>query len=162
MSISSKIRLMRSLVISIFLCACETWTSSADTERRIRALEMRCFRRLFGISYRDRITNEEVKNRVINEIGPYTDLLAIVKQRKLRWYGHVTRSSGLSKTILQGTVPGGRRRGGKKKLWEDNIREWTGLEKIDTLRKAENREEWRRMVAASSLAPQRTRLLRDQ
>ena len=70
--------------------------------------------RLLGISYRDRIINEEVKNRVINEIGPYTDLLAIVKQRKLRWYAHVTRSSGLSNTTLQGTVTGGRK-GGRQK-----------------------------------------------
>ena len=45
-----------------------------------------------------------------NAIGPYEDLLTSVKRRKLKWYGHVTRSSGLAKTILQGTVQGGRRR----------------------------------------------------
>ena len=32
--------------------------------------------------------------------------LTIVKRRKLQWYGHVSRSSGLAKTILQGTVKG--------------------------------------------------------
>ena len=53
---SSKIRLMRSLAMSIFLYACETWTITADIERRIQALEMRCFRKLFGISYRDHMT----------------------------------------------------------------------------------------------------------
>ena len=42
-------------------------------------------------------------------------------------YGHVSRSSGLAKTILQGTVKGGRRQGGQRKRWADNIREWTGL-----------------------------------
>ena len=63
-AISSKIRLMHSLVMSIFLYACETWTIRADIERRIQALEMRCFRKLLGISYRDHITNEEV-NRAI-------------------------------------------------------------------------------------------------
>ena len=60
-AINSKIRLMRSLAMSIFLYACETWTITADIERRIHALEMRCFRKLLGISYRDHITNEEVK-----------------------------------------------------------------------------------------------------
>ena len=159
-ALSSKIRLMRSLVISIFLYACESWTLTADTERRIRALEMRCFRKLLGISYKDHITNEEIKNRVTNEIGPYSDLLTIVKKRKLQWYGHVTRSSSLSKTILQGTVPGGRKRGRQKKRWEDNISEWTGLGLKETLRKAEKREEWRRVVAASSVAPLRTQRLR--
>ena len=58
--------------------------------------------------------------------GPHEHLLTIVKRRKLQWYGHVTRSSGLAKTILQVTVKGGRRQGRQRKQWEDNIREWTG------------------------------------
>ena len=57
--------------------------------------------------YSDHITNEEVKARIGNAIGPCEDLLTSVKRRKLKWYGHVTRSSGLAKTILQGTVQGG-------------------------------------------------------
>ena len=78
-------------------------------------MEMRCFRKLLGISCRDHITNEEVKARIGNAIGPYEDLLTTVKRRKLKWYGHVTRSSGLAKTIVQGTVQGGRRRGRQMK-----------------------------------------------
>ena len=128
MAISSKIRLMRSLAMSIFLYACKTWTITADIERRIQVLEMRCFRKLLGISYRDHITNEKVKARIGNAIGPSEDLLTTVKRRKLKWYGHVTRPSGLAKTVLQGTVHGGRRRGRQQKRWEDNIKEWTGLE----------------------------------
>ena len=73
-AISSKIRLMRSLAMSIFLYACETWTITADIERKIQALEMRCFRKLLGISYRDHITNEEVNAKIGNAIGPYEDL----------------------------------------------------------------------------------------
>ena len=57
----------------------------------------------------------------------YEDLLTIVKRRKLQWYGHVSRSSGLTKTVLQGTVKGGRRQDRQKKRWEDNIRVWTSL-----------------------------------
>ena len=45
------------------------------------------------------------------------------KKHKLKWFGHVSRSSGL----LQGTVQGGRRRCRKKKPWQNNISEWTGL-----------------------------------
>ena len=113
--------------MSIFLCACETWAITADIER-IQALEMRYFRKLLGISYRDHITNEKVKARIGNAIGPYEGLLTSVKRRKLKWYGHVTRSSGLAKTVLQGTVQGGRRRSKQGKRWEDNVKEWTGLE----------------------------------
>ena len=161
-AISSKIRLMRSLAMSIFLYACETWTITADIERRIQALEMTCFRKLLGNSYRDHITNEEVKSRIGNAIGPYEDLLTTVKRRKLKWFGHVTRSSGLAKTILQGTVQGGRRRGRQRKRWEDNIKEWTGLEWNIMLRKAENREEWRKLVVKSTVVPQRSARLRDR
>ena len=45
-SLSSKIQLMRSLVTSIFLYTCESWTSTAELQRRIQAKEMRCYRRL--------------------------------------------------------------------------------------------------------------------
>ena len=54
------------------------------------------------------VQRSHVKARIGNAIGPYEDLLTTVKRRKLKWYGHVTRSSGLAKTILQGTVEGGR------------------------------------------------------
>ena len=124
-NISSQIRLMQSLIISIFLYACEICTITAELEKKIQTTEMRCFRRLLGISYRDHVTNEKVGNRIRQAIGPYEDLLTTVKKRKLRWYGHKTRSTGLAKMILQGTVQGGRRRGRQKKRWED-VTEWTG------------------------------------
>ena len=59
----------------------------------------------------------------------------------MKWYGHVTRASGLAKTVLQGTVRGGRRRGRPRKQWEDNIRDWMGLKLSDAMRRAEEREE---------------------
>ena len=74
-------------------------------------------------------------------------ILLIVKRRKLQGYGHVSRSSGLAKTILQGTVKGGRRQGRQRKRWEDNIRKWTGLEFGRSERAVENRGKWRKLVA---------------
>ena len=73
---------MRFLAMSIFLYACETWTIAAYTERRIQVLEMRCFRKLLGISYRDHVNNEKMNARIGNAIGPYEDLTS-VKRRKL-------------------------------------------------------------------------------
>ena len=78
--------------------------------------------------------------RIQQAIGPQEDLLTIVKRRKLQWYGHVSRSSGLAKTILQGTMKGGRRQGRQRKRWEDNIRKWIGLEFGKSQRAVENRE----------------------
>ena len=51
------------------------------------------------------------------DIKHYEELLTIVEKRTLQWQGRVTRASGLSKTILQGTVQGGRRRGRQMKNW---------------------------------------------
>ena len=121
-SLNSKTRLIRSLVTFIFLYACESLTLTAELQRRIQAMEMRCYRKILRISYKDHVSNEEVRAKIQQAIGPHEDLLTIVKRRKLQWCGHVSRSSGLAKTILKGTVKGGRRQGGQRKRWEDNIK----------------------------------------
>ena len=78
------------LVLSIFLYACEAWTLMAEIQRKIQALEMRYYITIFGISYKDHITNEDVHNTIRNEAGEYKDFLTTVKKRKMKWYGHVT------------------------------------------------------------------------
>ena len=99
---------------------------------------MRCYSKILRISYKDHVTNEEVRTKIQQATGTQGDLLMIVKRRKLQWYGHVSRSSGLAKTILQGTMKGGRRQGRQRKRWE-NIREWTGLEFAKSQMAVENR-----------------------
>ena len=152
---------MRPIVKSIFLYACESKTLTAELQRRIQAMEMRCYRKILRISYKDHVTNEEVCAKIQKAIRPYKDLLTIVQRRKLQWYGHVSRSSGLAKTILQGTVKGGRRQGRQRKRWEDNIKEWKGLEFAKSQRAVENRGKWRKLVAKSSVVPERPPRLKD-
>ena len=94
---------------------------------------------ILRISKKDHVTNEEVRAKIQQGIEPHEDFLTIVKRRKLQWYDHVCRSSGLAKTILHGTVKGGRRQGRQRKRWEDNIREWTGLDFAKSQRAVENR-----------------------
>ena len=60
----------------------------------------------------------------------------------------------MAKTILQGTVKGGRRQGKEKKKWEDNIKEWTGLEFAKSQRTVEYRGKWRKLVVKSSVVSQ--------
>ena len=75
-----KIQLMRSLALSAFLYAWETWTLTADLQRRIQATEMRCYRKILGINYTDRITNDEVRCRT----------------RRWRWEDNIKEWTGLS------------------------------------------------------------------
>ena len=55
-------------------------------------------------------------------------LLATDKRWKLVWFGHVTYDNSLSKTILQGTFEGERRRGRQRTCWINKIKEWTSLQ----------------------------------
>ena len=75
-----------------------------------------------NILYKDHVTNEEVRRKIQAAIGEYDELLTLIKKRKLRWFGHVSMSSGLAKTILLGIVKGKRKRG-RQKRWEDSIKE---------------------------------------
>ena len=127
-SLSSKIRLICSLVTLIFLYACESWTLTGELQRRIQVMEMKCYCKILPISYKDHGTNEELHAKIQQAIGPHEDLLTIIKRCGLQLYEHVSCSTGLAKTILQGTVKVGRRQCRQRKRWEDNIREWTGLE----------------------------------
>ena len=61
---------------------------------------MRCYLKILLISYKDHVTNEDVLAKVQQVIEPNEDLLTIVKKRKLKWYGYVSRSSGLAKNRL--------------------------------------------------------------
>ena len=135
---------MCSLVTSIFLYACELWTLTAELQRRIQLTS-------HGSEVLPEDTTYLIQRPCYQQgslcqdpaaIGPQEDLLTIVKRRKLQWYGHVSRPSGLAKTTLQGTVQGGGRQGRQRKRWEDNIREWTGLEFGKSQRAVENREKW--------------------
>ena len=74
-------------------------------------MEIRCYRKILHISDKDQVINKEVRAKIQQAVRPDEDLLTIIKRRKLQWYGHDSHSSGLTKTILQGTVKGGRRQG---------------------------------------------------
>ena len=105
-SFKTKLKLYRALAVSILLYGCESWTLTAETERRIQTFETKCVRR-----------------QVDSLVGKQVSLLAILKRRKLSWFGHITRHN--DKTILQSTLEGKRRRGRQRKNWLDNIQEWT-------------------------------------
>ena len=112
---------------------------------------MICYRRLLKISYKDHVSYEQVRRKIQSVIGEYDELMILVMKRKLRWFGFVSRSSGLAK----GTVKGKGRRGRQRKQWEENIKEWTGIEFASSTRPAENRTRWKGIVTNSYVVPRR-------
>ena len=150
-SFPTKMKLYRALALSTLLYGCESWTMTAETTKRVQSFETKCFRRMLGISWSERKTNDFVRAQVTSLDGPQDPLLAIIKRRKLTWFGHVSRHNSLPKTILQGTLEGGRKRGRQQKSWLDNIKEWTRMDSPTLIRKAEDRACWRQLARTSSL-----------
>ena len=130
---------MRSLVTSIFLYACEAWTFTAELQRRIQAMEIKCYLKVLRISYEHHVNNEEVRAKIQQAIGPHEDLPTMGKRRKLQWYGHVSRSSGLARII--DTVKGGRRQGRQE---EEVGKQHQGMDKPGIRQKSQRAVESRK------------------
>ena len=140
-----KIRLMGSLVTSISMYACESWTLTAESWRRIQAMEMRCYRKILRISYKDHDTNEEFHAKIQQAIGQHEDLLITVKRRKMQLYGLVSRSSVWPKPSCKAQCKreedkGDRGRGGKTTSGSGQA--WSSLSLRGLWRTGKNGEKW--------------------
>ena len=132
-------------ILSVFYSVCQLPNGSRPSK------PSRCLRKLLRIPYMEHKTNDCVGSMISSLVGPQEPLLATVKRRKLAWFGHVTCQNSLSKTIPQGTLEGGRRRGWQRKCWMDNIKEWTSLPMPELPTRASCRKDWKRISAESSL-----------
>ena len=106
---------------------------------------MKGLRKILWVSWTAKKTNEWV----LNKAGVKRELLDAVKARKLAYNGHTMRKqrSCLEKEIMQGTMPGARRRGRPRTAWMDNIKTWTGLPVEESMiRMIEDRGKWRKYV----------------
>ena len=115
---------------------------TAELQRRIQATEMRCYRKILRISYKDHVANKEVCAKIQQAIGPHESLLTIVKRHKLQWHGHVSHSSGLAKTILHGTGKGGKK---TRETKEEVRRQHQGMDKPGVRQVPEGSREGRKM-----------------
>ena len=126
-------------------------------------MEMRCYRKVLRSSCKDHVTNEEVRTKIQQAIGPHEDLLTVnVKemQTAVEWpclpfirsgQNHIARHSERGKKTRQTEKEVGRQH-----------REWTGLEFAKSQRAVWNREKWRNLVVKSSVVSQRRSRLRDR
>jgi len=115
-----------------------------NEKTRLEAFEMKGLRKILCVSWTAKKTNEWV----LNKAGVKRELLDTVKTRKLAYYGHTMRKQGncLEKEIMQGTMPGARRRGRPCTACIDNIKRWTGLFVEESIRMTDDRDKWRKYV----------------
>jgi len=117
------------------------WTLRKNEETHLDAFETKGLRKILR-GFMD-------SNKwLLNTAGVRRELLDTVKARKLAYYGHTMRKqeSCLEKEIMQGTMPGARRRGRPPTAWMDNIKTWTGLSVEESIRMTEDRDKWKKYV----------------
>ena len=140
-SMGLKVRLYMSLIRPIALYASETWTLTSASKRRLETFEMRCLRVLMGVTIRDRIRSEHIRNH----LGVKESIVETVKIKRLKWFGHVMRrppESFVNKAYL-GDFQHRRPRGRPPKRWRDQISEDTGWSLRDCEQRARDRVDWR-------------------
>ena len=98
-AMSTKVRLLRSLVRPVVSYGCESWTLKKSDEKRINFFEMKALRQLLRVSWTDKRSNDWLLQKA--ETKPH--LLQAIKKRKLSFYGHVSRKEGscMEKEIIQ-------------------------------------------------------------
>ena len=137
-----KLKLVKCYIMPIMSYAAETWTMYKTMENKIEAFEMWIFRRLGRISWKDKITNEEVMRR----LSVKREILSNMRTAKLKYFGHTMRQESLHKTILVGRIEGKRARGRQRKIWTDDIKSWTGKSLTACMRTTQDRAAWRIMA----------------
>ena len=144
-SISLRRRFIKSYVWSTMLYGCEAWTINKDMEKRIEAAEMWFFRRMLKISWTDRVSNDVVLHRA----GTKREIMKFIRQRQLRFLGHVMRSQQLENVCMTGRIEGQRGRGRPRVKLVDSLAKVVGggVTPAQLLRMTETRSDWRSMVA---------------
>jgi hypothetical protein len=94
-------------------------------ERRLRVSENRVLRRVFGPK-RDEVTREwgKLHTEELNDLYSLPNIVRVVKSRRMRWAGHVTRMGeerGVHR-VLVGKPVGKRPLGRPRRRWEDILR----------------------------------------
>ena len=143
-SMKLKIRLYNALIIPIATYASETWTILRDDERRLNVFEMRCLRSILGITLRDHIRNDDIKQ----ELNIEKNIIDIIRTKRMKWFGHVCRlpSSSYVKTAFKKDFVGKRPRGRPPNRWCDQLKIDTGLPLLTAERLCNNRWKWRDII----------------
>jgi len=92
-------------------------------ERRLRVFENRVSRRIFGPK-RDEVTGEWIKlhSEELNDLYSSTNMVRVIKLRRMRWAGHVARMGRGRNRVLVGKSEGTRPLRRHRRRWEDNIK----------------------------------------
>jgi len=137
-SISNRIKLslIKSLIWPVMMYGSDLWILDTRTKQRIEAFELWCYRKLLNIGWRQKRSNESV----LVQLGIATpELIHIITERKLSFFGHVVRANGLTAHLITGKFNGKRPRGRPRATWISNLAEILGSSAAMCVRAARQR-----------------------
>ncbi len=144
-SFKTKLVLYKVIVQSALLYGYETWAVTEVDAQKLEVFQMRCLRRLCGLSLKDRVPNTQI--RATCNIPP---ILSLIRFRRLRWLGHTGRmdDSRLPLQLLFSSMPGTGAWGRPLKRWNDYVRDDLEIvgEPYNWWRKCKDRGLWRKTI----------------
>jgi len=120
----------------------ETWPMKVEHELKMNRTEMSMIRWMCGVKL-----NERKKSKELGELLGLEPVSLMIKNSRLRWFGHVERKD--DERCITWEVEGIRQRGCPKKTWwycVKNDMESLGLSQKD----AQSRNKWRRRTKGAT------------
>ena len=121
-TLPTKVHLVKAMVFPVVMYGCGSWTVKKAEHQRINAFELWCWRRLLGVPWTARRSNQSI----LKEISPGCSFEGQMLKLKLQYFGHLMwRADSLEKTLIQGKIEGKRRRGQQRIRWLASLIQWT-------------------------------------
>jgi hypothetical protein len=147
-----KVTIYKTIILPVLLYGCETWSLTLREEHRLRVLENRVLRRIFGPK-RDEVTGEwrKLHNEELHILYSSPNIIRQIKSRRMKWAGHVARMGEERNVykVLMGKPEGKRPLGRPRRRWEAGIRMYLreiGLGSVNWIQLAQDRGRWRALV----------------
>ena len=111
-TLPTKVHLVKAMVFPVLMYGCESWTMKKAEHWRTDALEL-CWRRLLGVSWTAKRSNQSI----LKKVNPEYSLEGLML--KIQYSGHlIGRADSLEKTLMLGKIEG------KRRGWQDKMVGW--------------------------------------